>query len=225
MARNNQSRPQQQSGRPQPVQQAGPTRLATGHCTAAAAAAAAVGAGVFLWSRRNRISDQISSLADQISEWREGMSSPGDFGTGSRKRRWTELHGRSRRAAAAAAIETELAEEALTLKETGKAARRPVNPVQPGAPSGAPFLCCQEVRDRFAELGFGDELIWVPGTSREDCIGQHRGELPGRSIVVVLVAAHHQGRHGECLQPVHECVGETLVAAGPPRRGRSSGSS
>src|SRR6476659_6652607 len=46
--------------------------------TAAATAAAAVGAGVFLWSRRNQISDQISSLADQISEWREGVSSSGD---------------------------------------------------------------------------------------------------------------------------------------------------
>ena len=37
--------------------------------TTAAAAAAAVGAGVFLWSRRNEISDQISRLSDQISDW------------------------------------------------------------------------------------------------------------------------------------------------------------
>lgn len=35
----------------------------------AAAAAAAVGAGVFLWSRRNQISEQISSLSEQFSEW------------------------------------------------------------------------------------------------------------------------------------------------------------
>ena len=35
----------------------------------AAAAAAAVGAGVFLWSRRNQISDQISRLSDQMSDW------------------------------------------------------------------------------------------------------------------------------------------------------------
>src|SRR6478735_12485858 len=41
----------------------------------AAAVGGAVAAGVFLWSRRNQISDQISNLADQISEWREGMSS------------------------------------------------------------------------------------------------------------------------------------------------------
>ena len=39
----------------------------------AAAAAAAVGAGVFLWSRRNQISDQLSSLGEQIGEWTETM--------------------------------------------------------------------------------------------------------------------------------------------------------
>jgi hypothetical protein len=37
----------------------------------AAAAAAAVGAGVFLWSKRNQISDQISRLSDQMSDWSE----------------------------------------------------------------------------------------------------------------------------------------------------------
>src|SRR3954454_3135289 len=41
----------------------------------AAAVGGAVAAGVFLWSRRNEISDQIGNLADQISEWREGMAS------------------------------------------------------------------------------------------------------------------------------------------------------
>src|SRR5829696_6500565 len=44
----------------------------------AAAAAAAVGAGVFLWSRRNQISDQISSLGEQIGEWTDGMRSGSD---------------------------------------------------------------------------------------------------------------------------------------------------
>lgn len=39
----------------------------------AAAAAAAVGAGVFLWSRRNQISDQISILSDQFSDWAGGQ--------------------------------------------------------------------------------------------------------------------------------------------------------
>jgi len=37
----------------------------------AAAAAAAVGAGVFLWSKRNQISEQISRLSDQITDWSE----------------------------------------------------------------------------------------------------------------------------------------------------------
>jgi len=36
----------------------------------AATAAAAVGAGVFLWSKRNQISEQLSNLSDQISDWR-----------------------------------------------------------------------------------------------------------------------------------------------------------
>ena len=89
---------------------------------AAAAVGGAVAAGVFLWSRRNQISDQIGSLADQISEWRDGMSSTGDFieedagtgdgfiaSSGSRKRG-------GRRS------QTEIAEEALTLKDTGKPA-------------------------------------------------------------------------------------------------------
>ena len=46
----------------------------------AAAAAAAVGAGVFLWSKRNQISEQIGRLSDQISDWSEqrGWSSGSD---------------------------------------------------------------------------------------------------------------------------------------------------
>ncbi|MEO8454712.1 MAG: hypothetical protein ABI454_06100 [Sphingomicrobium sp.] len=59
---------------------------------AAATAAAAVGAGVFLWSRRNQISDQISGLSEQLGEWTSNMqsgSSDGAFemaGTSSRSR-------------------------------------------------------------------------------------------------------------------------------------------
>ncbi|QIK79701.1 hypothetical protein G7077_13095 [Sphingomonas piscis] len=51
--------------------------------TAAVAAAAAVGAGVFLWSRRNQISEQLSGLSDQIGQWSEQLSSrqSGDLGT------------------------------------------------------------------------------------------------------------------------------------------------
>jgi hypothetical protein len=43
--------------------------------TAAATAAAAVGAGVFLWSKRNQISEQLTNLSDQISDWRDNMQS------------------------------------------------------------------------------------------------------------------------------------------------------
>ena len=48
---------------------------------AAATAAAAVGAGVFLWSRRNQISDQISNLSDQIGDWTSNMQ-PGSSDSG-----------------------------------------------------------------------------------------------------------------------------------------------
>ena len=89
--------------------------------TAAATAAAAVGAGVFLWSRRNQISDQISSLADQISEWREGVSSSGDaIGSQDSSAEDAFMAQPSRRGGRK--TQTEIAEEALTLKETGKTA-------------------------------------------------------------------------------------------------------
>jgi hypothetical protein len=49
---------------------------------AAAAAAGAAAAGLFLWSRRAQISNQLSNLSDQIGEWAENMgSSEGQFGS------------------------------------------------------------------------------------------------------------------------------------------------
>lgn len=48
---------------------------------AAAAAAGAAAAGLFLWSKRTQISDQLNNLSDQIGEWRQGMGSS-DFETG-----------------------------------------------------------------------------------------------------------------------------------------------
>ena len=52
---------------------------------AAAAAAGAAAAGLFLWSKRAQISNQLSNLSDQFGEWSENMgdswSSSGD-GTG-----------------------------------------------------------------------------------------------------------------------------------------------
>ena len=47
--------------------------------TAAAVAAGTAAAGLFLWSKRTAISDQLTSLSDQIGEWTQNMSS-GDGG-------------------------------------------------------------------------------------------------------------------------------------------------
>jgi len=42
---------------------------------AAAVAAGAAAAGLFLWTRRTQITDQISNLSDQIGEWTESFGS------------------------------------------------------------------------------------------------------------------------------------------------------
>jgi hypothetical protein len=47
---------------------------------AAAAAAGAAAAGLFLWSKRSAISQQLSNLSDQIGEWTEGMGWRGGDG-------------------------------------------------------------------------------------------------------------------------------------------------
>src|SRR5438046_9190500 len=44
---------------------------------AAAAAAGAAAAGLFLWSRRQQISNQLSNLSDQIGEWTENLDTGG----------------------------------------------------------------------------------------------------------------------------------------------------
>jgi len=48
---------------------------------AAATAAGAVAAGVFLWSKRNEISNQISELSDQFADWTNEMRNGGDSGS------------------------------------------------------------------------------------------------------------------------------------------------
>ena len=86
---------------------------------AAAAVGGAVAAGVFLWSRRNQISDQLGNLSDQISEWREGFqSNDSDFGTADDTT--TESFIASPRRRGARKNQSDIAEEAMTLKETGK---------------------------------------------------------------------------------------------------------
>ena len=86
----------------------------------AAAAAAAVGAGVFLWSRRNQISDQLSNLSDQISDWREGMSSDNSFGQSEGSSSDSFMASSGSGSSTGRRTQTEIAEEASTLKETGK---------------------------------------------------------------------------------------------------------
>ena len=85
---------------------------------AAAAVGGAVAAGVFLWSRRNQISDQIGNLSDQISEWRDNyMSSGTDLGTEDETA--TESFIASPRRRFTRKTQPEIAEEAMTLKQTG----------------------------------------------------------------------------------------------------------
>ena len=47
---------------------------------AAAAAAGAAAAGLFLWSRRAQISNQLSGLSEQIGEWSDNFRSGDEFG-------------------------------------------------------------------------------------------------------------------------------------------------
>ena len=81
----------------------------------ATAVGGAIAAGVFLWSRRNQISDQIENLADQIGEWRGGLATGTEraIEDNSQSEAFASNPG-SRRSQA------EISEEALTLKETGK---------------------------------------------------------------------------------------------------------
>ncbi|MEO6255516.1 MAG: hypothetical protein ABIO69_01775 [Sphingomicrobium sp.] len=48
---------------------------------AAATAAGVVAAGVFLWSKRAQISEQLNTISDQIGEWSEDMISKRQFET------------------------------------------------------------------------------------------------------------------------------------------------
>src|SRR3954468_5690683 len=47
---------------------------------AAAATAGAAAAGLFLWSKRAQISNQLSNLSDQMGEWSQHMRSGDEFG-------------------------------------------------------------------------------------------------------------------------------------------------
>lgn len=100
---------------------------------AAAAAAGAAAAGLFLWSKRAQISDQIADLSDQISEWREGSGLASDTTSEDSFMARPTRRGSTR-------SQSDIAEEAMTLKETGRKAQRPSNttagtPTQPSTVS------------------------------------------------------------------------------------------
>ena len=92
----------------------------------AAAAAAAVGAGVFLWSKRNQISEQLSNLSDQISDWTENMRSAdqGDefetVGSGESSMSSRTSRSTGSRPTSTGKSQSQISEEALSLKQTGE---------------------------------------------------------------------------------------------------------
>ena len=91
---------------------------------AAATAAAAVGAGVFLWSKRNQISEQLSNLSDQISDWTGTMRSSdqgSEFDDATEAAAFPTSSSKPTSSRSSRKSQREIAEEALTLKETGAA--------------------------------------------------------------------------------------------------------
>jgi hypothetical protein len=81
---------------------------------AAIGAAAAVGGAMFLWSRRNEISEQISDLSEQLNQARQSgrWSSEDDA---------EDAPASTSRRRGSGRTQVEIAEEALTLKEIGAA--------------------------------------------------------------------------------------------------------
>ena len=74
--------------------------------TSAAIAAGAAGVGAFLWSRRNQIGDAVSSGMDSLSEMKSQRMGGSD-----------------------ARSQSEISEEAMTLKETGRKTKGPRGPI------------------------------------------------------------------------------------------------
>ena len=77
----------------------------------AAAVGGAVAAGVFLWARRNQISDQIGNLADQVGGWRDADDIASE-----------PLAGANSSSGGEGRTQAEIAQEALTLKELNQKA-------------------------------------------------------------------------------------------------------
>jgi hypothetical protein len=80
--------------------------------TSAVIAAGVAATGAFLWSRRSQIGEGVSSGMDRLSELKSQRMDWGSDATGA--------GGRS---------QSEISEEALTLKETGKRSKGPRGPI------------------------------------------------------------------------------------------------
>ena len=87
--------------------------------TAAAVVGGAVAAGLFLWSRRNQLSEQMGNLTDKIADWRETMGAAGHLEDGSDLDRSLASSSES---GGSGRTQAEIAEEALTLKQLGETA-------------------------------------------------------------------------------------------------------
>jgi len=88
--------------------------------TAAATAVGAAAAGLFLWSKRAQISEQMNSLSEQFGEWRDNMSTS-EFGADDIGSTDSKASGSATRQRGNRRTQAEISEEALALKETGKA--------------------------------------------------------------------------------------------------------
>lgn len=84
---------------------------------AAAAVSGAVAAGLFLWSRRNQISDQISDLAEQISDWRENSSADAGYDSDYEEAQDGFIEHSGSSADDDGRTQVDIAHEALALKE------------------------------------------------------------------------------------------------------------
>ena len=84
--------------------------------TAAAVAAGTAAAGLFLWSKRSQISDQLSSISDQINEFGQNkgwFNGEADDTAGLTTTPMAKKTGRKGK------TQMQLSEEALSLKQTG----------------------------------------------------------------------------------------------------------
>lgn len=81
----------------------------------------AVAAGIFLWSRRNQIGEQLGNLAEQIGDRRDGTASARDLASNDSGSNAGFIATSGAEASGVQRTQAEIAEEALTLKEIGTA--------------------------------------------------------------------------------------------------------